>query len=59
MKTIDYKNKKGKHKDPGPLTMKMASQITDLVLKTKVLVFYQMPKDTSNNSDTDSDKQTK
>ena len=37
----------------------MASQITDIVLKTKVLVFYQMPKDTSNNSDTDSDRQTK
>ena len=45
--------------DSYPLTMKMASQITDLVLKTKVLVFYQMPKDTSNNSDTDSDRQTK
>jgi len=36
--------------DEYPVSMKMASDITDIVVKTKILPFLQFPQDTSNDS---------
>lgn len=36
--------------DEYPVSMKMASVMTDIILKTKIFPFLQMPQDTSNDS---------
>jgi hypothetical protein len=36
--------------DPYPCSMKMANEITNIVIKTKVYPFIQMPQDTTNNA---------
>jgi len=40
-----------------PATLRMANDITNIVLKTKVFPFYQMPRDTSNNASDNFDAQ--
>lgn len=40
-----------------PVTMKMANEITNIVLKTKVFAYYQMPRDTSNDDTNNFDQQ--
>ena len=45
--------------DPYPCNQKMASVITDTVIKTKILPYIQMPKDDTNNANNDFQTQAK
>lgn len=42
-----------------PISSRMASKITDIIVKTKILPFIQMPKDDTNNANNDFKQQIK